>query len=117
MPAEGCGSNGAIAAWALLSHTQHGMEPIRVFQHANSPQATKHTRARSHTKHTRLQNLANGYTHMQPFRFPLTRTHAHAHLSPPQQGMELLEANSVFEHAIMRNQVLDGDGYILHVRV
>jgi hypothetical protein len=31
--------------------------------------------------------------------------------------MEMLEANRVLEHVLMRNKVLDGDNHVLHVQV
>lgn len=33
------------------------------------------------------------------------------------QVMELVEGNRVLEHILMRNKVLDGDNYVLHVQV
>lgn len=31
--------------------------------------------------------------------------------------MEAVEGNRVLEHILMRNKVLDGDNYVLHVQV
>lgn len=33
------------------------------------------------------------------------------------QAMEFVEGNRVLEHILMRNKVLDGDNYVLHVQV
>lgn len=33
------------------------------------------------------------------------------------QVMEFVEGNRVLEHILMRNKVLDGDNYVLHVQV
>lgn len=33
------------------------------------------------------------------------------------QVMEAVEGNRVLEHILMRNKVLDGDNYVLHVQV
>jgi hypothetical protein len=35
---------------------------------------------------------------------------------PPPQVQEWIEGTRVLEHAVVRNTVLDGDNYILHVR-
>lgn len=35
----------------------------------------------------------------------------------PPQVMEAVEGNRVLEHILMRNKVLDGDNYVLHVQV
>lgn len=36
--------------------------------------------------------------------------------APSPQVMEKVEGNRVLEHTLMRNTVLDGDNYVLHVR-
>lgn len=39
------------------------------------------------------------------------------HVAVLLQVMELVEGNRVLEHILMRNKVLDGDNYVLHVQV